>query len=329
MLAAWTSAPLPGKRIIILVKTSRGVAVLVALLALAVAAYISYAPARLFALAITGHSPVCPLSHALKSKFEYSRKRPDYGTDHRRQPSGQRGKRPACWNTPKGQYWIPKGNRYVLPFNLAEMERHIYGSGEHFVHAGDIVLDCGASDGDFTREALKAGASKVVSIEISPITVECLRRNLAQEIAQGQVVVYPKGVWDREDSLVLNVHDSNFAANSVVLRWGPMHATALKVPLTSIDKIVAELNLPKVDFIKMDVEGAEVRAIAGARATMAAANRGWRLPPSTSRMTKSQFQRPFEGCARITRCSAVPASKPKATSGPTFCTSISGRTAAQ
>ena len=25
------------------------------------------------------------------------------------------------WNTPKGQFWIPKGNHYVLPFNLAEM----------------------------------------------------------------------------------------------------------------------------------------------------------------------------------------------------------------
>jgi hypothetical protein len=41
------------------------------------------------------------------------------------------------------------------------------------------------------------------------------------------------------------------------------------VPLTTIDKIVAELSLPRVDFIKMDVEGAEVRAIAGAQATMA------------------------------------------------------------
>ena len=55
------------------------------------------------------------------------------------------------WSTPKGDYWIPKGNRYVLPFNLAEMEQHIYGTGEHFIHAGDVVLDCGASDGDFTR----------------------------------------------------------------------------------------------------------------------------------------------------------------------------------
>ena len=38
---------------------------------------------------------------------------------------------------------------------------------------------------------------------------------------------------------------------------------AVTVPLTTIDKMVAELKLPRVDFIKMDIEGAEQRALAG------------------------------------------------------------------
>ena len=37
------------------------------------------------------------------------------------------------------------------------------------------------------------------------------------------------------------------------------------VELTTIDRIVAELNLTRVDFIKMDIEGAEARALSGAR----------------------------------------------------------------
>jgi FkbM family methyltransferase len=168
------------------------------------------------------------------------------------------------WDTPKGPVWIPRGNRYVLPFNLAEMESHIYGTGAHFVQAGDIVLDCGASDGDFTREALRAGARLVVSIEISPAAVECLRRNLAEPIAGHRAIVYPKGVWDSDGTLRLNVSDSNFAANSVVLRPEGSHSD-VEASLTTIDKIVSELGLPRVDFIKMDVEGAEVNALAGAR----------------------------------------------------------------
>lgn len=171
------------------------------------------------------------------------------------------------WNTPKGDYWIPKGNRFVLPFNLAEMEQHIYGSGEHFIHAGDVVLDCGASDGDFTRQALAAGAKLVVSVEISPSSAECIRRNLATEIAAGRVIVYPKGVWDKDDTLTLNVDDTNFAANSVVMHPDSAHPSVL-VPLTTIDKLVTELKLPQVDFIKMDVEGAEIPALHGAQGTL-------------------------------------------------------------
>ena len=39
--------------------------------------------------------------------------------------------------------------------------------------------------------------------------------------------------------------------------------------MTTVDKLVAELRLPRVDFIKMDIEGAERKAIMGARNTIA------------------------------------------------------------
>jgi FkbM family methyltransferase len=226
-----------------------------------------YPSLRLFALFVAGHSPICPLSQAIKSTANAEatiriKDRILAGSHLVKEESGL-----ELWYTPKGYFWIPRGNRYVLPFNLAEMERHIYGSGAHFIHPGDIALDCGASDGDFTREALKAGAKLVVAIEVSPMSAECIRRNLATEAADGRVIVYPKGVWDHDDELTLSVDDSNFAANSVAMRSPASHAAG-KVPLTTIDKIVAELHLPRVDFIKMDVEGAEVQAIVGASGTL-------------------------------------------------------------
>jgi FkbM family methyltransferase len=236
--------------------------------ALAIAAYAAWPRFRYATWVLAGRSPVCPLAQALRWHDEEDALRDAKDRILRASKLVSEENGLELWNTPKGQFWIPRGNRYVLPFNLAEMETHIYGTGRHFVQPGDIVLDCGASDGDFSREALQAGAKLVVSIEVSPAAVECLRRNLAQPVAEHRDIVYPKGVWDSEGTLRLNVSDSNFAANSVVLRPGGSHADVL-APLTTIDKIVAELGLPRVDFIKMDIEGAEVNALSGARQTIA------------------------------------------------------------
>jgi FkbM family methyltransferase len=249
------------------VKILRIVIVAGVLVGLGAAAYRLSPACRLGVQVMAGHSPVCPFAQAIQSaaNVQDTTRIKDRILAASRLLKEEQGL--ELWDTPKGQFWIPRGNRYVLPFNLAEMERHIYGAGAHFIQAGDIVLDCGASDGDFTREALKAGAGKVVAIEIAPTSAECIRRNLAAEVAAGRVVVYPQGVWDREDSLVLNVDDTNFAANSVVMHSDSSHAS-VRVPLTTIDRIVAELNLPRVDFIKMDIEGAEIPALRGAHATL-------------------------------------------------------------
>ncbi len=226
-------------------------------------------PLRLGALAATGRSGPCPFAESLRSAGNLRRQieikdRILAGSRLvRKDPAGYH-----LWDTPKGTYWIPEGSDYTLPFNLAEQERKIYGTGERGVQRGDVVLDCGANVGVFVREALAAGAKKVVAIEIAPEYIECLRRNFEAETKDGRVVIYPKGVWDRDDWLTLAVDPGNSAADTVVMH--PEHArSGPRVQLTTIDKLVAELALQRVDFIKMDIEGAERNALAGGRATIA------------------------------------------------------------
>jgi FkbM family methyltransferase len=172
------------------------------------------------------------------------------------------------WDTPMGRYWVPRGSDWGLFWDLAEQSRKIYGTGERSVRAGDVVLDCGANVGVYTRVALAAGAGTIVAIELAPENLECLRRNFAPEIQAGRVIVYPKGVWDKDDVLTLTVAPDNSAADSLVMHPKGSHAGP-QVPLTTIDKLVAELKLPRVDFIKMDIEGAERNALMGAQHTLA------------------------------------------------------------
>lgn len=168
--------------------------------------------------------------------------------------------------TPRGNYWTAMNDKF-LRFTLAEEDLEIYGSNEHGVKPGDVVLDCGANVGVFTRKALKQGARLVVAIEPAPRTVECLRRNFEREIADGHVIVYPKGVWDHVDTLELALGpEGNTTGNSFVL--GRSQKSKVKVDLTTIDRVVAELHLNRVDFIKMDIEGAEKEALRGARETL-------------------------------------------------------------
>jgi FkbM family methyltransferase len=164
------------------------------------------------------------------------------------------------------EYWIPSRDVDALAEVIVEEQSDLYEGTGNGVKAGDVVLDCGANAGLYTRHALEKGAKLVVAIEMAPESLACLRRNLAKEIADGVVIVYPKGVWNKDDELELST-GSEWAstASSVALDRG---SKGLKVPLTTIDKLVAELNLPAVDFIKMDIEGAEMEALEGAFETV-------------------------------------------------------------
>jgi hypothetical protein len=46
-------------------------------------------------------------------------------------------------------------------------------------------------------------------------------------------------------------------------RWA-VRASLERVPIEPLDAVIARLGLAKVDFVKIDVEGAEARVIAGA-----------------------------------------------------------------
>jgi FkbM family methyltransferase len=235
---------------------------------LAVGASFLYTPVRLAGLVLIGHSPRCTFARAVDSanhKRRLNEVKDRIFAASRLLETDASGMR--HWQTPRGNFWIPRGEDWGLPFNLSEQENRIYGTGEQAVHSGDIVLDCGANVGVYAREALAEGAKLVVAIEPAPENLECLRRNFTAEVAAGSVIIYAKGVWDKDDFLIMRVSPDNPAADSFVITQKGSRE-GVRLPLTTIDKLVEELKLPRVDYIKMDIEGAEQRALTGAAQTL-------------------------------------------------------------
>ncbi|HEY1239100.1 MAG TPA: FkbM family methyltransferase [Bryobacteraceae bacterium] len=173
----------------------------------------------------------------------------------------------ALWSTPRGEFWVPQGDNQIVALLLAQEDREIYGTGEWAVQPDDVVLDVGAYIGTWTKQALARGAKRVIAIEPTPSSLECLKRNLAAEVAAGKVVIYPKGIWDSEGSLTLFANSKSGVGNSFIEE----NETTEKVggiPVTTIDKLAVELGLTRIDFIKADVKGATERLLRGGSAVI-------------------------------------------------------------
>lgn len=240
--------------------------------------------ARLSLIYAAGNSPTCSYSSAIGSESmlrDHLEEMEKIRQQSRIISTDENGLR--AWETPFGRFVTPQDGEDILISVLAEQAHEIYGGTQHGVRKGDVVLDCGAHVGAFTRQALKAGASLVVAIEPSPANLPALKLNLADEIAAKRVIVYEKGVWDSEGEFPFYIDPDN-SAGSAVVSTGHSHSdhpaesehsgeaaepNVVQVPLTRLDTIVAELGLETVDFIKLDIEGAERNALRGASETLA------------------------------------------------------------
>ena len=171
--------------------------------------------------------------------------------------------------TPIGNFWIPAGNRESLVYLLTEIQRQPM---REQVGSGDVVIDCGANIGFFTREALNAGASKVMAIDPMPENAECLRKTFSREISEGRVIVEEKAAWDVEESLDLSTIPENSEMSTVVLGKEltdqKVKVIKVRVQADRIDNMVKKCRLQRVNLIKMDIEGAERRALDGAALTV-------------------------------------------------------------
>ena len=174
---------------------------------------------------------------------------------------------PVLWATPVGEFWGRLADGRLLDFLVNEQERQkTYQRGPVVIRPGDVVLDVGAHLGTFTRIALRDGAAKIVAFEIEPVSIRCFKKTFRKELAEGLVVLVEEAAWESSGMLALREDHNNSAAASV--HEVTSESSGEQVPATTIDDVVVRLGLEQVDFIKMDIEGAERHAVRGAARTL-------------------------------------------------------------
>lgn len=149
---------------------------------------------------------------------------------------------------------IPKFISDVVPLKGYELHYHL--------KPGDIVVDAGAFTGDYTIfAAKKVGANgKIIAFEPDKKNRERLLSNIKYE-KLNNVIVIPKGLWSEDTFLSIEKSRGLHTAMS-------KEKTGDKIEVARLDNELKKLKIKKVDFIKMDIEGAEKEAMKGCVKTL-------------------------------------------------------------
>jgi len=145
-----------------------------------------------------------------------------------------------------------------------------YENEEVKVESKDIVLDCGANIGIFSIYAAK-NAKMVYAFEPSKEEIAILPKNERLNNCNN-IKIIPKAVIDnsRGAKLVLLGTVSNYLIDKEKKENEEESdkENILDIETISIDEFVEKEGLEKVDFIKMDIEGSEKKALLGAKETL-------------------------------------------------------------
>jgi FkbM family methyltransferase len=134
-----------------------------------------------------------------------------------------------------------------------------------------VVFDVGANHGQYASSAVRilGDSARVYSFEASPGAFEKLRQNLGGEPS---VVLCDYGLSDRDGVATLFSNDSGSMISSLFHRRyedQDVHPTET-CRLRTLDDVCREQGVTRIDHLKLDVEGSELKVLHGAEGMLKA-----------------------------------------------------------
>ena len=148
------------------------------------------------------------------------------------------------------------GNHPLIEMAAEILYQNCYTSHRLFIAANDIVVDIGANIGIFSILAARRTNNQIHAFEPVPKNVQLLKKNI-RENGLKNVSINQTAVCDRpgQTELYLNNHaggHSLFVSNNK-----KQLKNCLTVAATTLPDIIDSNKLSRVDFLKIDCEGAE------------------------------------------------------------------------
>jgi FkbM family methyltransferase len=168
-------------------------------------------------------------------------------------------------------YGVARGLRFDVSganpgYGLGTTEPEVQKALRTHLRPGGVLFDVGANVGFFSVLAarLVGPAGRVYAFEPLPENVAALRRNVELN-ALANVAVRTEAVADRSGEALLERREERAAARLIAERESSPVTDVMTVRTAALDDLVFGGGLPCPDVIKLDVEGAEVRALNGMR----------------------------------------------------------------
>jgi FkbM family methyltransferase len=155
-------------------------------------------------------------------------------------------------------------------------EPQVTGWLQETLTPGMVFVDVGANVGYFTLlgAGLVGPSGTVVAVEAHPRLAGILQRNVVLNGYHGWVTVHQRAAWSERTSLEFHMRD-HFTSSSSLGRIDDAGLSRLGDTVQSVTVEAVTLDdllegLPRVDVLKIDIEGAEAHAFAGLRHTLEA-----------------------------------------------------------
>jgi FkbM family methyltransferase len=152
----------------------------------------------------------------------------------------------------------------------ANFEEQIY---EAVIRPGDYCYDVGANVGDVSLflARLAGPRGRVIAFEPVPVTYEELRATVQRDsYLKAPIITYPYGLAESEKQAAINVPKGLFGMGSMAPRenWSKVQEThqidSYDCRFVPLDSLISQKKQVPPDFIKIDVEGAELYVLRGA-----------------------------------------------------------------